>query len=45
MYIRANDSRAGRRGTDDTLYEGLAYTANNHDREKQPASTIASIVG
>ena len=36
MYIRANDSRADRRGTDDTPYEGLVYTANNRDREKQP---------
>ena len=36
MYILADDSRADRRGTDDTPYEGLVYTANNRDREKQP---------
>lgn len=26
MYIRANDSRADRRGTDDTPYEGIQQT-------------------
>lgn len=35
MYIRANDSCADRRGNDDTLYEGLVYTVNNRDGEKQ----------
>ena len=35
MYIRANDSCADRRGNDDTLYEGLVYTVNNREGEKQ----------